>query len=96
MTDLLIGIFFQVHSSHTGWRFRSKMRAEHIEILQSPWLIELGAFCINFNETSGLNPNELCSPFSCDFSSSEPVMTMMLPDSMKLEYNLTCPICLVR
>ncbi|KAL2552346.1 WEB family protein [Forsythia ovata] len=26
------------------------MRAEHIELLQSPWLMELGALYINFNE----------------------------------------------
>lgn len=89
-------IFFQVHCSQTGRKFRSKMRAEHMEILQSPWLIELGAFYMNFIETSiGSSSGQSC-PFSCNFSSEEPVMKLTIPGMVKLEYNLTCPICLVR
>lgn len=84
----------RVHSSQTGRKFRSKMRAEHIEILQSPWLIELGAFYMNFIETSSGSSGGLSSVFSCNFSSEEPVMMLMLPGMVKLEYNLTCPICL--
>ena len=71
------------------------MRAEHMELLQSPWLIELGAFCLNFK---GSKDGDYPSGFSTHFSfnvDAAPTMTLMLPDSIKLEYDLTCPICLV-
>lgn len=96
---LLLYIFdnvMQVHSSVNGRNFKSKMRAEQTEILQSPWLIELGAFCKNFNEPSGENSNGLYIPFCFDLTASGPMMTLILPDNVKLEYNLTCAICLVR
>ncbi|PIA54189.1 hypothetical protein AQUCO_00900618v1 [Aquilegia coerulea] len=80
----------KVHSSINGRNFRTKMRAEHLELLQSPWLIELGAFYINSNGVSG----ELSDQFSCDLSSDRPVMTLTISDSLKLEYSLTCAICL--
>lgn len=79
----------------SGRNFKSKLRAEHVEILQSPWLIELVAFYMNFNDSNGGKPNALFSPFSCDLSTAEPIMTLVLPDCAKLEYNLTCAICLV-
>lgn len=72
------------------------MLSEHIEVLQSPWLIELGAFYINFSKSNGRRFDEPLNPFSCDLCTTEPKMTLMLPDMVKLEYNLTCPICLVR
>ncbi|XAR69836.1 Ubiquitin--protein ligase [Bertholletia excelsa] len=84
----------KVHSSENGRKFKSKMHAKHMEILQSPWLIELGAFCINFNEQHGGQSDELFRPFSYHFDSTEAVMTFLLPDSMTLEYNLNCAICL--
>ncbi|KAI3447365.1 hypothetical protein Pfo_004030 [Paulownia fortunei] len=84
----------KVHGSVNGRKFKSKMRAEHMEILQSPWLIELGAFYMNFNESNGGNSDGHLNPFSFDLSATEPIMTLMLPDSVKLEYNLTCAICL--
>ncbi|XP_022855416.1 probable E3 ubiquitin-protein ligase BAH1-like [Olea europaea var. sylvestris] len=83
----------KVHCSVNGRIFKTKMRAEHIEPLRSPWLIELGAFYINFNKSSG-KMLDIGGPFSCDLSATEPVITLMLPDSVKLEYNLTCAICL--
>ncbi|KAG6412116.1 hypothetical protein SASPL_124785 [Salvia splendens] len=83
----------KVHSSANGSRFKSKMRSEHMEILQSPWLLELGAFCKNFNEPRGETGGPH-NPFSFDLTSSEPTLTLILPDNVKLEYNLTCAICL--
>ncbi|PKI32801.1 hypothetical protein CRG98_046794 [Punica granatum] len=83
----------KVHGSVSGKNFRSKMRAEHTELLQSPWLIELGAFYMNFRGSNS-ECSEGSSQFSFDFDAAQPVMTMSLPDSMKLEYNLTCAICL--
>ncbi|KAL3830168.1 hypothetical protein ACJIZ3_018970 [Penstemon smallii] len=84
----------KVHCSANGRKFKSKMREEHMEILQSPWLIELGAFYININESNAENSNEFFNPFTCDLSATEPIMTLKLPDNVKLEYNLTCAICL--
>ena len=66
-----------------------------MEILQSPWLIELGAFYMNSNEPDGGDSTDVFCPFSCDLNATVPVMTLMLPDSMKLEYDLNCAICLV-
>ncbi|PSS15831.1 E3 ubiquitin-protein ligase BAH1-like [Actinidia chinensis var. chinensis] len=84
----------KVHSSVNGRKFKSKMRAEHMEILQSPWLIELGAFYMNSNEPGGGDSTNFFCSFSCDLNATVPVMTLMLPDSMKLEYDLNCAICL--
>lgn len=84
----------KVHSSINGRNFRTKMRAEHIELLQSPWLIELGALCINFNISNGSDSGEFLNQFACDLTSDRPVMTLMISNSLKLEYSLTCAICL--
>ncbi|XP_023751422.1 probable E3 ubiquitin-protein ligase BAH1-like [Lactuca sativa] len=86
----------KVHNSVSGMNFRSKLQAEHLEISQSPWLIELVAFYINFSESNEMICNELCSSFSCDLSvtDSEPVLKLVLPDYAVLEYNLTCAVCL--
>ncbi|KAB5519585.1 hypothetical protein DKX38_023904 [Salix brachista] len=84
----------KVHCSINGKNFKSKMRSEHIELLQSPWLMELGAFYLNFDGIGGGEFSEFSSRFSCDLSVTEPVMTLMLPNSTKLEYGLTCAICL--
>ncbi|KAF9595418.1 hypothetical protein IFM89_000336 [Coptis chinensis] len=84
----------KVHSSINGRNFRTKMRAEHIELLQSPWLIELGAFYINFNVNNGGDSGVFSNQFSCDLTSDQPVMTLLISDSLKLEYSLKCAICL--
>ncbi|XP_031283599.1 probable E3 ubiquitin-protein ligase BAH1-like isoform X2 [Pistacia vera] len=84
----------KVHGSVNGKNFKSKMRAEHIELLQSPWLIELGAFYLNFNGIDNGESIESSGHFSCDFNPSQPVMKLSLPNSIKLEYDLTCAICL--
>ncbi|KAI3869674.1 hypothetical protein MKX03_011871 [Papaver bracteatum] len=83
----------KVHSSVNGRNFKSKLRAEHIELLQSPWLIELGAFYINFNGSNGVS-GEFVDQFYCDLESDQPLMTLIVSDSVKLEYSLTCPVCL--
>ncbi|KAG4968248.1 hypothetical protein JHK87_033899 [Glycine soja] len=81
-------------SSLNGKNFKSRMNAEHIDLLHSPWLIELGAFYLN---SSGLDNCELDGVygfFSCDLRITKAVMTLVLPDSINLEYDLTCAICL--
>lgn len=89
-------VLMQVHSSVNGRKFKSKMLSEHMEILQSPWLIELGAFYMNCIGLNGGDPDGLRDPFSFNLSDNGPAMTLILPDSVKLEYSLTCAICLVR
>ncbi|KAG7961599.1 hypothetical protein I3843_09G024900 [Carya illinoinensis] len=84
----------KVHCSENGRNFKSKLRAEHIELLQSPLLIELAAFYLSFNGEKKGEFNEFSSQFSCDFDATPPVMTLRLPHSIKLEYDLTCAVCL--
>ncbi|EXC03806.1 putative E3 ubiquitin-protein ligase BAH1-like 1 [Morus notabilis] len=84
----------KVHSSENGKNFRSKLQSEHIELLQSPWLIELGAFCLNLNGSDDRELHEISGQFSCDLNAMPPVMKMPLPDSRNLDYDLTCAICL--
>lgn len=84
----------KVHGSENGKQFRSKLQSEHIELLQSPWLIELGAFCLNLDRAGDIDLSEISGQFFCDVNATPPVMTMLLPDSRKLDYDLTCAICL--
>ncbi|CAK8544198.1 unnamed protein product [Lathyrus sativus] len=84
----------KLHSSMNGENFKSKMLAEHIELLHSPWLIELGAFYLNTSGLDGCELDGIRGHFSCDFNVTNAVMTLTLPDSIKLEYDLTCAICL--
>nr|KAJ0224600.1 hypothetical protein LSAT_V11C100008190 [Lactuca sativa] len=88
----------KVHNSVCGVNFRSKLQAEHLEILHSPWLIELVAFYMNFSESNEIICYELCSYFSCDLSViiSKLVLKLVLPDYVVLEYSLTCVVCLAQ
>jgi len=71
------------------------MHAEHIELLHSPWIIELGAFYLNSTELDSCELDGVYGHFSCHLNMNKDVMTLILPDSIKLEYALTCAICLV-
>ncbi|CAL0326689.1 unnamed protein product [Lupinus luteus] len=84
----------KVRNPVNGENFKSRMLAEHIELLHSPWLIELGAFYLNLSGLDGCDLDVICGHFSCDLNMAEAVMTLRLPDSIKLEYNLNCAICL--
>ncbi|KAI3849550.1 hypothetical protein MKX03_010906 [Papaver bracteatum] len=66
----------KVHSSVNGRNFRSKLRAEHIELLKYPWIIDLGAFYINFNEFNEVS-SKFVDQFSCDLESDHPLVTLM-------------------
>lgn len=69
----------------------------HIEILQSPWLSELMAFHINMRETKG-NSRKAPALFegcSLVLDDGKPSLSCDVFDSLKLEINLTCSICLV-
>ena len=63
-----------------------------MELLQSPWLMELDVFCLNFKGfKDGNYPSEFSTHFSFNVNAA-PTMTLMLLNSIKLEYDLTCPI----
>lgn len=98
---LFIWIILQIHGSVSGRDFKSKVQTEHIELLHSPWLIELGAFHLNCNDPDADEPvgffkNEFFKNFSCNLTGAQPILTMAISDAMKYEYSLTCPVCLVR
>ncbi|XP_010518927.1 PREDICTED: probable E3 ubiquitin-protein ligase BAH1-like [Tarenaya hassleriana] len=84
----------KVHCSENGKNFTMKMRAERIELLHSPWLIELGAFYLNYGLDKAKNVDSSCGQVSCDLKAEQPVMKLTLPNSIELEFDLTCAICL--
>lgn len=88
----------QVHDSKQGQAFKSQAQSMHIEILQSPWLCELMAFHINLRETkvkSRKSTSVLFDACSLTISDGKPSLTCELFDSVKLDIDLTCSICLV-
>ena len=96
-------IILQIHGSVSGRDFKSKIQTEHIELLQSPWLIELGSFHLNCDDSDADEPgaggffkNEFFKNFSCDLSGAQPLLALTISETLKYEYSLTCPICLVR
>ncbi|XP_038690150.1 probable E3 ubiquitin-protein ligase BAH1-like [Tripterygium wilfordii] len=84
----------KVHCSTNGKDFKLKLQSEHIELLHSPWLIELGAFCLNFEVFDDAEFSDFAGHFSCNLDAAQPVISLTLPNSMNLEYDLTCAICL--
>nr|GMD11059.1 probable E3 ubiquitin-protein ligase BAH1-like [Ipomoea batatas]GMD28314.1 probable E3 ubiquitin-protein ligase BAH1-like [Ipomoea batatas]GMD93344.1 probable E3 ubiquitin-protein ligase BAH1-like [Ipomoea batatas]GME03010.1 probable E3 ubiquitin-protein ligase BAH1-like [Ipomoea batatas] len=92
----IIHKYNQVHNCKGGSRnSESTFGAKSLNILQSPWLKELGALYINLNEDSnGGKFKFLFTPFSCDLNPADLLITLNLSKSLKLEYSITCPICL--
>ncbi|XWS36176.1 hypothetical protein CRYUN_Cryun20dG0062700 [Craigia yunnanensis] len=87
----------KVHYSKQGQAFRSQAQSMHMEILQSPWLCELMAFHINLRGTkvkSGKTPAFLEGCY-LTFNDGKPSLSCDLFDSIKLDIDLTCSICLV-
>ncbi|KAL3849762.1 hypothetical protein ACJIZ3_011644 [Penstemon smallii] len=86
----------KIHYSKQGQAFKSQAQSMHIEILQSPWLGELMAFHINLRE-SKVNPRYAPALFegcSLVFNDDKPSLSCELFDSVKLDIDLTCSICL--
>ncbi|KAL3517446.1 hypothetical protein ACH5RR_020035 [Cinchona calisaya] len=86
----------KIHYSKQGQVFKSQAHTKNIEILQSPWLCELVAFHINLRDTKA---NTMKAPaffegFSLIFKDGKPSLYCELFDSVKLELELTCSICL--
>lgn len=69
-----------------------------MEILQSPWLCELMAFHINMRETDEASAKKAIALFggcSLVLKDGKPSLACELFDSIKLDIDLTCSICLV-
>ncbi|MCD7470798.1 E3 ubiquitin-protein ligase bah1 [Datura stramonium] len=86
----------KIHYSKQGQAFKSQAQSMHIEILQSPWLCELMAFHINLRENKAKNEKALALFDGCFliFNEGKPSLTCELFDSIKLDIDLTCSICL--
>ncbi|KAF9622087.1 hypothetical protein IFM89_029371 [Coptis chinensis] len=84
----------KVHYCKQGQVFKSQAQSLHIEILQSPWLCELIAFHINLRETKARTISGLFEGFSLKFEDEKPLLSCSLFDSIKLDIELTCSICL--
>ncbi|MQL94366.1 hypothetical protein Taro_027027 [Colocasia esculenta] len=86
----------KIHYSKQGQAFKSQAQVLHIEILQSPWLCELMALYINSraNESNTMTIPGLFEDCALVFDGDKPTLSCGLFDSLKLEVNLTCSICL--
>ncbi|XP_057966539.1 probable E3 ubiquitin-protein ligase BAH1-like 1 [Malania oleifera] len=86
----------KIHYSKQGQAFKSQAQSMHIEILQSPWLCELMAFHINLRETSVKRQKapSLFEGCALILKDDKPSLSCELFDSIKLDIDLTCSICL--
>jgi E3 ubiquitin-protein ligase BAH len=103
----MFGIFvLQIHESRQGQAFKTQVQKMRIEILQSPWLCELMAFHINLKESKKESGATITSPpppvhalfdgCALTFDDGKPLLSCELSDSVKVDIDLTCSICLVR
>nr|CAD1833297.1 unnamed protein product [Ananas comosus var. bracteatus] len=86
----------KVHYSKKGQAFKARAQSLRIEILQSPWLCELMAFYINLrrSEKTSQAAMELFGDCALTFDEDKPTLSCGLFDSMRVDINLTCSICL--
>ncbi|KAK7392324.1 hypothetical protein VNO78_20758 [Psophocarpus tetragonolobus] len=86
----------KIHYSKQGQLFKSKVQTMHKEILQSPWLCELIALHINLRETktNSIGVSALFDGCYLTFKDGKPSLTCELFDSIKIDIDLTCSICL--
>ncbi|KAF7804853.1 E3 ubiquitin-protein ligase BAH1-like [Senna tora] len=87
----------QIHCSKQGQIFKSQAQSMHVEILQSPWLCELMAFHINLRETKNKPMEKALALFDgclLTVKDDRPSLSCELFDSIKLDIDLTCSICL--
>ncbi|KAH6813953.1 SPX domain-containing protein [Perilla frutescens var. frutescens] len=86
----------KVHYSKQGQAFKSQAQSKHLEILQSPWLCELMAFHISLRKSrlNSRNSTALFEGCSLLLDDGKPSLSCELFDSVKLDIDLTCAICL--
>eukprot|EP01018_Ginkgo_biloba_P014900 Gb_40168 [translate_table: standard] len=93
--DRVLEKYDRAHHSINGQRFKSILRAKNIELLKSPWLVELFAFHLNSRGPEGADSKEIFPGCVCKFGGNEGfIVTCRLRDLGILEFNLTCAICL--
>ncbi|KAG7595617.1 Zinc finger RING-type [Arabidopsis suecica] len=93
----------KIHESRQGQAFKTQVQKMRIEILQSPWLCELMAFHINLKESKKESGATVASPppvhalfdgCALTFDDGKPLLSCELSDSVKVDIDLTCSICL--
>ncbi|KAG6645054.1 hypothetical protein CIPAW_08G096100 [Carya illinoinensis] len=86
----------KIHYSKQGQAFKSQAQSMHIEILQSPWLCELIAFHINLRKNKVETSKALAMFEGCNltFNDVKPSLNCELFDSVEVDIDLTCSICL--
>ncbi|XAR61330.1 hypothetical protein NMG60_11035005 [Bertholletia excelsa] len=86
----------KIHVSNQGQIFKLQAQKLHIEILQSPWLCELMAFHINLRNVEAQKRKASASFEDCSLliNDGKPFLSYQLFDSIKLDIELTCSICL--
>ncbi|XVE73313.1 hypothetical protein DITRI_Ditri11bG0107700 [Diplodiscus trichospermus] len=88
----------KVHPSKKGQAFMSEAQRMHMEILQSPWLWELMAFHINAREANVKSGKSTPALFEDSYdkcyNDGKPCLCCQLFDSVKLDIDLICSICL--
>lgn len=86
----------KIHYSKQGREFKTRAQSMQMEILQSPWLNELIAFRINsMNLSNGVTPvSDLPEDYLLTFDGEKPSLSCTVLDSVKLDIDLTCSICL--
>ncbi|KAL1558402.1 RING-type E3 ubiquitin transferase [Salvia divinorum] len=92
----LLKKYDKIHYSKQGQAFKSRAVSMRVEILQSPWLYELMALHINLREAkANMGSASLqLDGFSLIFDNTKPSLSFELFDSIKLNIELTCSICL--
>lgn len=93
-TRELLEKYDQVHMSSEGLRFKTWLLARHVGTLQSPWLVELLALYFNLKSDGPISLPQLCPGCVCDLESGMPTLLCMPHESVKLEIDVTCSICL--
>ncbi|KAH7428056.1 hypothetical protein KP509_10G073500 [Ceratopteris richardii] len=94
-TRKLLETYDEVHSSTEGSKFRTWLMAVHVEALQSPWLIELLALYFNLKLNKNRNAfPEICPGCTCDLQSVKPMLSCNLHETLSLEVDVICSICL--
>eukprot|EP00250_Pteridium_aquilinum_P001846 c12053_g2_i1 orf=56-778(+) len=83
----------KVHLSRRGRAFRSRLQTLHAELLQSPWLVQLIALHLNLKGNDCAS-SEILAKCAYNFENSKPTISCTLPDSLTVEIDLTCSICL--
>lgn len=87
----------KVHKCEKGREFKSCSQAKHIELLQAPWFYELISFQINLRDRKLKATNKdalIFEGLALAFDNDNPSLSCGFFDSLKININLICPICL--